>query len=89
MNMAYPATLKTYSNGQIGVFFVDVPEAITAGNNLTVALDLAQDALVVALSGYLDDALPIPTPSKAKRAGKVRKGSGLAFCSSSLSDLLS
>lgn len=67
MNLSYPVTLKHYRNGQVGVFFADVPEAITAGANEAEALDRAQDALIVALSGYLDDGRPLPVPGKAKR----------------------
>lgn len=67
MNMSYPVTLKNYQGGQVGVFFADVPEAITAGTNEAEALDRAQDALTVALSSYLDDGRPLPVPSKAKR----------------------
>lgn len=67
MNMSYPVTLKSYKGGQVGVFFADVPEAITAGTNEVEALDRAQDALTVALSSYLDDGRPLPLPSKAKR----------------------
>jgi antitoxin HicB len=67
MNMSYPVTLKSYQDGQVGVFFADVPEAITAGTNEAEALDRAQDALTVALSSYLDDGRPLPVPSKAKR----------------------
>ncbi len=51
MNMFYPVTLKRYRGGQVGAFFADVPEAITAGTNGAEALDRAQDALLVALSG--------------------------------------
>ena len=71
MNMAYPVTLKTYSSRQVGAFFADVPEAITAGASEAEALDSALDALVVALSGYLDDGRPLPYPSKAKRGQPV------------------
>jgi antitoxin HicB len=67
MNLSYPVTLKHYQGGQVGAFFADVPEAITAGKNEAEALDLAQDALTVALSSYLDDGRPLPLPSKAKR----------------------
>jgi antitoxin HicB len=67
MNMSYPVTLKSYNGGQVGVFFADVPEAITAGTNEVEALDRAQDALTVALSSYLDDGRALPVPSKAKR----------------------
>ena len=71
MNTAYPVTFKTYANGQIGAFFADVPEAITAAASQAEALDCAQDALVVALSSYLDDGRPLPVPGKAKRGQPV------------------
>lgn len=71
MNMAYPITFRTYRNGQVGAFFSDVPEAITAGATEAQALDRAQDALVVALSDYLDQSRPLPKPSKAKRGQRV------------------
>jgi len=71
MNMSYPVTLKSYRSGQVGVFFADVPEAITAGSSEAEALDRAQDALTVALSSYLDDGRPLPVPSKAKRGQPV------------------
>ena len=67
MNMSYPVTFKKYHGGQVGVFFADVPEAITSGSNEAEALDRAQDALTVALSGYLDDGRSLPVPSKSKR----------------------
>lgn len=63
MTMGYPIILKKYPSGQIGVFFPDVPEAITAGRDQIEAIKLAQDALVTALSGYLDDGRVIPSPS--------------------------
>ena len=71
MIMSYPVTLKSYRGGQVGVFFADVPDAITAGTNEAEALDRAQDALTVALSSYLDDGRPLPAPSKAKRGQPV------------------
>jgi len=67
MNMSYPVSFKHYQAGQVGAFFADVPEAITAGVNEAEALDRAQDALAVALSSYLDDGRTLPIPSKAKR----------------------
>lgn len=71
MNMAYPVTFRTYASGQVGAFFADVPEAITMGGAIAQALDNAQDALVVALSGYLDDGRSLPAPSKAKRGQRL------------------
>jgi antitoxin HicB len=71
MKMAYPVTLKTYPNGQIGGFFADVPEAITAGATAAEVIEQAQDALVVALSGYLDEGRPLPAARKAQRGQTV------------------
>lgn len=71
MNLIYPVSIKIYPNGQVGAFFPDVPEAISSGTTEAMALDNAQDALVVALSGYLDDSRVLPVPSKAKRGQRV------------------
>lgn len=71
MNMTYPVSFKTYANGQVGAFFADVPEAITVGATPAIALDRAQDALVVALSCYIDDGRPLPVPGKVKRGQSV------------------
>lgn len=69
--MIYPVSFKTYASGQVGAFFADVPEAITQGATQVEALDRSQDALVVALSGYLDDGRAIPAASKPKRGQPV------------------
>ena len=37
MLLAYPVTLKTYANGQVGASFPDVPEAMTAGDSKPAA----------------------------------------------------
>lgn len=65
MSLVYPVNLKTYANGQVGVRFPDVPEAITAGANEAAALAAAEDALIVALSGYIDSGRPLPRASRA------------------------
>ena len=69
--MMYPVSFKTYANGQVGAFFADVPEALTAGADRAQALDMAQDALVVALGGYVEAGRTIPQASKAKRGQQV------------------
>lgn len=71
MNLVYPVDLKTYASGQVGVRFPDVPEAITAGANEAMALAAAEDALIVALSGYIDGGRPIPRASKAAAGQRV------------------
>jgi len=67
----YPVSFKLYANGHVGAFFADVPEAITAGSTEAEAAENARDALVVALSGYLDNGRQIPKPRKAKRGQAV------------------
>ncbi|MGH8526445.1 MAG: hypothetical protein ACREXY_20220, partial [Gammaproteobacteria bacterium] len=49
----------------------DVPEALTHGADEENALTWARDALLVALSGYMDDRRPIPPPTKPKRGEPV------------------
>ena len=71
MKLSYPVTIKTYSGGQFGLFCADVPEAVTAGNNLQEVLLNAEDALVVALSGYTDQHRDIPTPSEPASGQQV------------------
>ncbi len=65
MLQAYPVIL-TKGGDNIIAEFPDVPEAMTIGINKENALEWAQDALVVALSGYLDERKDIPQPSKPK-----------------------
>ena len=45
------------------VTFCDIPEAITGGDSWREALEMAIDALEVALSFYLDEGKDIPQPS--------------------------
>lgn len=49
------------------VTFVDVPEAITQGDDADEALAYAVDALETALSFYVDARKPLPVPSKPRR----------------------
>lgn len=65
MQQAYPVIL-TKDGDSIIAEFPDVPEAMTVGADKSNALEWAQDALVVALSGYLDERKDIPKPSKPK-----------------------
>lgn len=65
MKQAYPVIL-TKEGDSIIAEFPDVPEAMTIGVNEENALEWAQDALVVALSGYQDEKKDIPEPSKPK-----------------------
>lgn len=63
MLYVYPCVLVAEDDGGFSVFFPDLPEALTCGDDRQSALEMAEDALVVALSGRIDDQLHIPVPS--------------------------
>lgn len=63
--MIYPVTLtEDPESGQIMARFPDVPEAITVAKSREDAMSWALDALIVALSGYMDSGRAIPSASK-------------------------
>jgi len=63
MLQSYPVVLTQDENGTVIAQFPDVPEALTVGEDNTNALQWAQDALVVALTGYIEKRRDIPPPS--------------------------
>jgi antitoxin HicB len=65
MRYAYPADVTEAPDG-VTVTFPDVPEAITCGDTTPEALARAQDALVSALSFYVDDGRALPQPSEPR-----------------------
>jgi|SRR3990170_5060689 len=71
MLMAYPANLKRQKDGPILVTFPDIQEALTEGRTLSEALREAQDAMLAALGGYVNDRRPIPPSSKLKRGQRL------------------
>lgn len=60
--MLYPAQITTDSVGFL-VTFRDVPEAISAGDTLEEAQEMASEALLLALLLYPSRKKPFPTPS--------------------------
>lgn len=67
---AYPVNLR--KDGKfILVTFPDIPEAITQGDNHTHALEMAKEALELAMEFYFEDRRPVPAPTKAKRGQAV------------------
>jgi antitoxin HicB len=71
MRQSYPVTFTHDENDTFIAEFPDVPEAMTVGSDEKNAVDWAQDALIVALSGYMEEHRDIPTPSKAKKGRKL------------------
>lgn len=66
MKQAYPVNFVPDENGSVIAQFPDVPEAMTIGSDNKNALQWAQDALVVALGGYMEQRRDIPRPSRPK-----------------------
>lgn len=68
MNILYPATIKYSKNdGRYTVKFIDLPEAITEGENIKEALANASEVLTLSLEGRLDEGMKIPLPTTTKR----------------------
>ena len=65
MKYAYPCDMTPDVEEGYGfvVTFPDVPEAVTGGATWDESLFLAEDALIAALSFYVDDCEALPIPS--------------------------
>ncbi|MFM0738912.1 type II toxin-antitoxin system HicB family antitoxin [Paraburkholderia xenovorans] len=62
----YPARIEPDEAG-FTVFFRDIPEALTSGETLEEAREMAADALATAMDFYFEDKRPVPLPSKPRR----------------------
>jgi len=64
----YPASIRPEENGR-GFFvrFVDLPEALTGGDDMDDSLTQAADCLAEALAGRIRRGDSIPAPSRLKR----------------------
>ena len=66
MRYVYPCVLAPEEGGGFFATFPDVPGANTCGDDQADALEMAEDALAVALAGYVHQQWDIPIPSSAK-----------------------
>ncbi|WP_432262681.1 type II toxin-antitoxin system HicB family antitoxin [Cupriavidus sp. TMH.W2] len=64
--LRFPANIVPDGNGFV-VSFPDIPEALTSGDTIEQAREMAADALATAMEFYFEDGRPVPLPSKAKR----------------------
>jgi antitoxin HicB len=58
----YPLDLRPDENNTVIAQAIDVPEALTFGDDEAEARAHAVDALICALGGYIGDGRPIPKP---------------------------
>lgn len=68
MRYAYPYVMEAQQEGGWTVSFPDVPEAITQGDTVEEVEAMAEDALVAALSFYVDEGQPVPCASAANNS---------------------
>lgn len=66
MSISYPARIRG-QEGDYVISFRDVPEAITGGVSIEVALANAVDCLATAIEFHAEDCRPLPIPSAPKR----------------------
>ena len=69
--LKFPARFELDPEGGYVVTFRDVPEAITQGDTIEEARDMARDALLTAMDFYFEDGRAVPAPSKAKRGEEL------------------
>lgn len=67
--MKYPALFVKAPEGGYTVTFRDIPEAITEGQTIEEAREMATDALLTAMDFYFEDGRAVPGPS-ALEAGE-------------------
>lgn len=64
--LRFPANIVP-DDGGFAASFPDIPEALTSGDTIEQAREMAADALATAMEFYFEDGRPVPLPSKAKR----------------------
>ncbi len=65
MRYAYPCILTPEAEGGFMAQFPDIPGAATCGDDLTEALEMAEDGLTVILCAYVENDEDLPAPSPA------------------------
>lgn len=69
--MRYPVRFEADPDGGFVVSFRDIPEALTQGDTLEGARDMALDALVTSLDFYFEDRRSVPLPSQPEQGEEV------------------
>lgn len=69
--MYYPAKFTPAKEGGYIVTFRDIPEAITQGDDMTEAVEMAEDVLQSAMDFYFEDQRPAPLPSAPEEGERL------------------
>ena len=65
MRYTYPAIFEQNELGGYSVWFPDLPECYTDGDDLENAIDMAAEAMSLVIESYIDHARSLPKPSLA------------------------
>lgn len=71
MRYTYPCLITPDEDGWLLATFPDIPEAGTSGKDTDDIVALAEDALAVALAGYVNAKRDIPKPSNMPARGHL------------------
>ena len=71
MRYAYPYEVRSELEGGVFISFPDVPEALTGAETEADVPRMARDALVAALSFYVDGGRPLPAASPEQPVAPV------------------
>ena len=66
MAFVYPVEVRE-QGGDFVITVRDLPEVVTSGDTLEQALELASDAIEVAVAARMEQDITLPGPSRAKR----------------------
>lgn len=69
--MRYPAKFTPAKEGGYVVTFRDIPEAITQGDSLDEAMEMAHDVLVSSMDFYFEDRRAVSAPSAPRRGERL------------------
>ena len=83
--LVYPAEFVKQDDGSYLVFFVDIPQCMTEGKDLPIALYMAEDCLKTWAQAMVDDGLSLPTATSGENA-KPTKGGFISLATAELKD---
>lgn len=63
MRYTYPAVFEGNELGGYSIWFPDLPECYTDGDDLEDAINMAAEAMALVIESYVDNAKKLPAPS--------------------------
>lgn len=67
MRTSFAVWIEAMADGELVVTCRDLPEVLTSGRTQAEALEMAEDALDVAVSAAMDEGRPVPEPTAPRK----------------------